>query len=304
MPLNEWDAHAAGRPGPAAQKRATELLALEQVRDGMFRSVPIDVGRIRVFGGQLVALGVAACGRTVSPERPVHSLHAYFLRPGRPDLPIDYEVQTLREGRTLSTRRATARQDGREIFVLSASFHEPESGPAHQMPTIPEIDHDTDHTALLMDDEASRRWITTLATIFPFQLRFAEEPARVKVRRGEHAAPRQRVWLRWPALPAGDHVMHAAALAFMSDALLLSTSLLPHGRFMDDEGVAASSLDHAIWYHRDVRADEWLLYSMESSWAGSSRALCTGHLLDTEGRLVATVAQEGMLRLAADGACD
>jgi acyl-CoA thioesterase II len=276
------------------------LLGLDQIDELVFRGHPTQAVPTRIFGGQLVAQALIACGRTVGDGRPVHSVHSYFLRPGRPDLSIEYRVESLREGRTLSTRQVTASQDDRAVFQLSASFHEPESGVAHQLPSVHGLDVDRvpDFSQQVLDvDEQSRRWFAGIRAIFPFEIRFPEEPVRLAVKRNERPAPRQRLFLRWPKLASDDPLVHAGAVAFMSDALLLSTSLFPHGRLFDDPDVSGSSLDHAIWFHRDVRADDWLLYAMESTWAGGARALCTGHLFERSGELVATVMQEGLVRI-------
>jgi acyl-CoA thioesterase-2 len=275
------------------------LLGIDRLDEHSFRGMPTQAVPTRIFGGQLVAQAVIACGRTVSSERPVHSVHSYFLRPGRPDLPVDYQVESLREGRTLSTRQVTASQDSRAVFQLSASFHDPEPGPAHQMPSVQGLDVDRvpDFSEQVEDvDAQSRRWLSTIKAIFPFEIRFPEEPVRFAVKRNERPAPRQRLFLRWPPLPA-DPLVHVGAVAFMSDAFLLSTSVFPHGHLFDDPGVSGSSLDHTIWFHRAPRADDWLLYAMESTWAGGARALCTGHLFARSGELVATVMQEGLVRL-------
>jgi acyl-CoA thioesterase II len=138
--------------------------------------------------------------------------------------------------------------------------------------------------------------LATFRRMFPFEIRFPDEPIRAAVRRQERPPPRQRVFLRWPGLP-DDPLVHAGALAFMSDALLLSTSVFPHGRLFGDPGVSGSSLDHAIWFHRPPRSDDWLLHEMESTWAGHARALCTGHFFTRGGDLVATVMQEGLIRI-------
>jgi acyl-CoA thioesterase-2 len=272
------------------------LLGLEQLGEHRFRGRPTQAVPTRIFGGQLVAQALVACGRTVAGARPVHSVHSYFLRPGRPDLALDYEVETLREGRTLSTREVTATQEGRPIFSLSASFHDPEPGPGHQARTMASVDVDPVPDRSQSIPHPEQQWFATFRQMFPFEIRFPDEPVRAAVRRNERPAPRQRVFLRWPPLP-DDPLIHAAALAFMSDALLLSTSVYPHGRLFGDPGVSGSSLDHAIWFHRPPRADVWLLHEMESIWAGGARALCTGHLFTRDGNLVATVMQEGLIRI-------
>jgi acyl-CoA thioesterase-2 len=209
-------------------------------------------------------------------------------------------VTPLRDGRTLSTRSVLGRQDDSAVISLSASFHLPEPGLMHQFPAPQSYDPDVaEDFAALMErvDEPSARWFDAIRAIFPFEIRYAQPPPRLAVRRGLRPAPRQQVFIRWPAVDADDALLHAGAAAFMSDALLLSTSLFPHGRLLDDPGVRASSLDHAMWFHRPPRADSWHLYAMESSWAGSGRALCTGRLYERSGALVATVVQEGLVRI-------
>jgi acyl-CoA thioesterase II len=275
------------------------LLGLDPTGELRFRGRVTQAVPARIFGGQLVAQAIIAAGRTVDVRRPVHSAHGYFLRPGRPDLPVDYEVAALRDGRGLSTRQVSAVQDGRAIFSLTASFHEPEPGPDHQLPTMTALDAGTggdgvpDRSAEVA--QAEQPWFGLFRGMFPFEIRFPDEPVRVAVRRGERPAPRQRILLRWPGL-ADDALVHAAALAFMSDALLLSTSVFPHGHLFGDPGVAGSSLDHALWFHRPPRVDEWLVHEMVSDRARGARALCVGHFFSLAGELVATVTQEGLLR--------
>jgi acyl-CoA thioesterase-2 len=210
---------------------------------------------------------------------------------------LDYRVKAVRDGRSLSTRQVVASQDGRDIFQLSASFHEPEDGVSHQLPSMGELDADRVEDFEELLTETDKRWVAAVRTVFPFELRFAEELPRAAVRRREFPAPRQRLFIRWPLAPGEDQGSNNAALAFMSDAFLLSTSLFPHGRLFGEPGVYGSSLDHAIWFHREFRADDWLLYEMESTWAGGARALCKGHIFERGGALVATVMQEGLVRI-------
>lgn len=276
-----------------------QALELEQVQDNVFRGAGLGTIPTRVFGGHLVAQALMACGRTVTASRPVHSLHSYFLRPGDPAQPIDYRVEAKRDGRALSTRQLVATQGDKEIFLLSASFHDAETGPAHQLPSMDGLDIDRleDFSLLLAEDDQSQRWFDTVQTLFPFEIRFAEAPVRLAVKRKERPAPRQRLLIRADVGGVEDPLVHMGAVTFMSDVFLLSTSLFPHGRLFDDPGVRGSSLDHTIWFHREFRADDWLLYRMESSWAGGARALCTGHIFQRDGDLVATVMQEGLVRM-------
>jgi acyl-CoA thioesterase II len=272
-----------------------EVLGLQQLGELRFRGVPTRAVPTRIFGGQLVAHASLACGRTAPPGRAVHSVHGMFLRPGRPDRPVDYEVEILRDGATLSSRQVRASQDGRSLFQLTASFHSPEPGPAHQLRSPgggraePRPRSSYDLTA------PDRHWLEMFGSMFPFEIAFPDEPVRAAVHRGERPAPQQRVLLRWPDLPP-EPLVHMAALGFASDALLLSTSVYPHGQLFGEAGVSGSSLDHAIWFHRQPRCDEWLLHEMRSEWAADGRALCTGHVFAGDGELIATVVQEGIIR--------
>ncbi len=272
-------------------------LDLDRVGEHTFRGSVLAAVPGRVFGGVLVGQALIAAGRTVAPDRPAHALHALFLRPGHPDVPVDYRVDRVQDGRTRTLRRVTASQDGRDLFELSASFHLPQPGPEHEplavaVPPVPE-----DPPWLASADEGTRRWLAAVGSILPFELRFADEPPRVALSRGERPPPRQTVLLRWPGLHGADPLLHAGALACMSDALLLSTSLLPHGRTFDEPGVSGTSIDHALWLHRAARVDEWLRCEMEGPWAGESRALCQSRFSDGAGHLVASVVQEGIVRV-------
>jgi acyl-CoA thioesterase II len=271
-------------------------LTVDRLAEYNFRGTPTKAVPTRIFGGQLVAQALMAASLTVEDERPLHSLHSYFLRPGLPELGLQYRVEALRDGRALSTRQVVASQEGRDIYQLSASFHEREEGVSHQLPSIDGLDVDRVEDFEDLFAEADKRWIANIRKAFPFEVRFAEAPPRAAVRRNEPVAPRQRIFIRWPASPGATQSAHNAALAFMSDAFLLSTSTFPHGRLFGEPGVQGSSLDHAIWFHREFRADDWLLYEMESTWAGGARALCKGHVFERGGTLVATVMQEGLIR--------
>jgi acyl-CoA thioesterase-2 len=285
---------------PAGPRPLRTVLDLEQVGERAFRGTSDRVSPVRVFGGQVAAQALVAAGRTVPAGRPVHSLHAYFLRPGDPSQPIDYEVDEIRDGRSFTTRRVVAVQRGAAIFNLQASFHEPEDGLVHQGPTaevVPAEDLPTADERMAEADDATRAWWSVVRRIFPLELRFLEEPVRARVLRGERPAPRQRIYLRSSAPLGDDPLTHVCALTYASDVFLLSTALPPHGEVMGDgQSVQGSSLDHAMWFHAPFRADEWMLYDMESSWAGGGRALCRGHVFDARGSLVATVVQEGLLR--------
>jgi acyl-CoA thioesterase-2 len=283
-----------------------DVLDLRQVGERSFEGNSESISTVRVFGGQVAAQALVAAGRTLPVPRPVHSLHAYFLRPGDPGQPTTYEVTALRDGRSFTTRTVAAKQAGETVFHLSASFHEPEPGIVHQGPTASVVSADllpTSDERMADADDQTRAWWSAVRDIFPLELRFVDEPVRARVLRGERPPPNQRIYLRSPDRLSDDPLEHVCALTYASDVFLLSTALPPHGLVMGGpRNVHGSSLDHAMWFHAPFRADEWLLYEMESSWAGSGRALCRGHVFDATGRLVATVMQEGLLRRSPDPA--
>ena len=283
-----------------------EILDLEQIEVHVFRgrSRPTSASRphaaTRTFGGEVAGQALVAAGRTVPADRRVHSLHAYFLRPGDPGSPILYTVDPIRDGRSFTTRRVVAVQHGEPIFHLSASFAVAADGLAHQVPRMtapPPESLPTAEESLRAADERSRAWLAAITAAFPVELRFPEEMPRVANVRGEPREPLQRVWLR-SAQPLGDDpLLHVCAATYASDLLLLSSALPPHAVVIDDPGVFLASLDHAVWFHAPFRADDWLFYEQEGFWAGHSRALCRGALFDRAGTLVATVMQEGLVRV-------
>jgi acyl-CoA thioesterase-2 len=265
-----------------------DLLELERIEDDLFRGASPDTDVQRVFGGQVLGQALSAATATVEPDRSVHSLHGYFLLPGDPAAPIVYEVDRSRTGRSFSTRRVVARQHGRNIFVMSASYQIPESGLDHAdprpeapdpeaLPAIPPSPADDGEDALW--NILYRRW-----TAFD-------------IRRVPDTGPeRRQVWLRTSAPLPDDPHLHTAVLAYVSDLTLLSTTLIRH-KLLPHKEVQIASLDHAIWFHRPARADEWLLYDQASPSASGARGLATGRLFTREGTLVATVVQEGLLRV-------
>ena len=275
-----------------------DLLDLEQTGEDRFLGRRKEGGVGRVFGGQVVAQALAAAQRTVGPERPVHSLHAYFLRGGDEDHPIELKVERPFDGGSFSNRRVTAWQLDRPILTLSASFQQPREGFAHQDAEMP----DTPGPEGLPSDEELRRKMAgeatgqrkqLLAVEWPVEMRQFDKPAWLK---GETSKPRLRSWFRAPAPLPDDPALHRAVLAYASDLQLLGTSMLPHGNDWHKGGLVTASLDHAIWFHDDFRADEWLLYSTESPWAGDSRGYNRGLIFRQDGVLVASVIQEGMIR--------
>jgi acyl-CoA thioesterase-2 len=249
----------------------------------------------RVFGGQVLAQSLAAAQRTVDEARPVHSLHGYFLRAGDSAEPITFAVDRLRDGRSFSARRVQALQFGRPILSMIASFQSPADGVEHQLP-MPEVP-DPETLPSISDryagvDTVSGRYWTRQR---PMDLRHVEQP--IYLEPDPHRSTHQAVWMRAVGRLPDDPALHAAVLAYASDYSLLETVLRAHGLSWSQPGLKAASLDHAMWWHRPRRADEWLLYVQDSPSAQGARGLGIGRLYSKDGVLVASVAQEGMLRI-------
>ena len=273
------------------------LLDLEPIEVNIFRGVSPQENRQRVFGGQVAGQALVAAGRTVTnddvdPRRAVHSLHAYFLRPGDPNIPILYEVDRIRDGRSFTTRRVVAIQHGRAIFNLSASFQIHEEGVNHQSPMPDAPDPETLPTMgeLLapMADELGD-WYHRPR---PIDIRHVGEHIRLSAPQARE--PRQQVWMRADGTLPDDPLLHACVVAYASDMTLLDTTMLPHGLVFDAGFMA--SLDHAMWFHRPFRADDWLLYDQFSPVAAGGRGLATGTIYRRDGQLAVSVVQEGLIR--------
>jgi acyl-CoA thioesterase-2 len=272
-----------------------ELLDLEAIEVNIFRGLSPEDKRQRTFGGQVAGQALVAAGRTVEPDRFVHSLHAYFLRPGDTSVPILYEVDRIRDGKSFATRRVVAIQHGRAIFNLSASFHKVETGQVdHQFP-MPEV---PDPDSLPTFKERMAPYAEQLGDWYhrprPIDLRFMEAPSRL-LEPGRTAS--QRVWFRADGTLTDDPLLHACVVAYASDMTLLDSIMLPHRVSFDDPRLQGASLDHAMWFHRPFRADEWLLYDQESPSASNARGLARGEIYAHDGRLVVSVVQEGLVRL-------
>jgi acyl-CoA thioesterase II len=265
-----------------------DLLDLERIEDDLFRGASPDTDIQRVFGGQVLGQALTAATATVEPDRTVHSLHAYFLRPGDPAAPIVYEVDRSRTGRSFSTRRVVARQHGRNIFVMSASYQITEPGLDHadDRPDAPDPETLSAIPTEPADDGEDALWNILYRRWTAFDIR----------RVPDTGPQRRQVWLRTSAPLPDDPHLHTAVLAYVSDLTLLSTTLIRHNLLPHKE-VQIASLDHAIWFHRPARADDWLLYDQNSPSASGARGLATGRLFTRTGTLVATVMQEGLLRL-------
>ena len=282
------------------------LLDLEAIEVDVFRGRSPAESRQRVFGGQVAGQAMVAAGRTVPPERPVHSLHAYFVRPGDPRVPILYTVERVRDGRSFSTRRVVAVQHGRPIFAMSASFQAAERGLEHAdaMPPVPE----PEALPTLEDSLRQSAPELDLSQLGPrrVELRYVQESPIERRRRNLAAADQQRparsqVWMRTAGRLPDDPLVHTCAMIYASDMTLLDSVLLAHGRAWDEPGLQVASLDHAMWFHGPLRADEWLLYDQQAPWAGGGRGLAHGRIFTRDGRLVGTVIQEGLVRAAVDG---
>jgi acyl-CoA thioesterase-2 len=277
----------------AALDGLIKLLDLEPIEVNIFRGVSPDESRQRVFGGQVAGQALVAAARTVSVDRHVHSLHAYFLRPGDPAVPILYEVDRIRDGRSFTTRRVVAIQHGRAIFNLQASFHVTEPGLVHEipMPDVPEPETLPDFkTRMAPYRKAVGDWYDVPR---PIDTRYVgPDPFN---RRGDHGFT-QRVWLRADGELPEDPTLHACIVTYASDMTLLDTTVLPHGISWNDESVKMASLDHAMWFHRPFHADQWLLYDQITPATYGARGLASGSIFSHDGHLVVSVMQEGLVR--------
>ncbi|MFZ1104689.1 MAG: acyl-CoA thioesterase II [Hyphomicrobiaceae bacterium] len=284
-------------PASGAIDSLLSILDLERLEDNLFRGRSPQQSWQRVFGGQVLGQALVAAVRTVDGERVAHSLHAYFLLGGDPKVPIIYSVERARDGGSFSTRRVTGIQHGRPMFVMSASFHKAEPGLDHQdeMPKVPAPEE------LPSEQELKVRMIAHL----PQSMRSYWERERpiemrpVDVSRyfsREPRPPAQYVWMRATGPLPDDFPLHQCVLAYASDFSLLDTALMAHGKLMFDQDVQLASLDHALWLHRPFRADEWLLYAQDSPSSHGARGFCRGRVFTRDGTLVASVAQEGLMR--------
>lgn len=273
------------------------LLTLERIENNIFRGESRDIGSARVFGGQVLGQALTAASYTVE-GRDVHSLHAYFLRAGDVNAHIVYEVDRARDGRTFSNRRVVAIQHGRPIFNMTASFQVPEQGLEHQapMPQVPGPDELADIRQISADvlakiPEKMHRYLTHER---PFEVRPVEPIALLTP---ERASPVRHIWVRAIGALPDRADLHRNLLAYLSDYQLVATSTLPHGIRFEHGNVQLASLDHAMWFHRPFRLDEWLLYSLQSPNAAGARGLALGQFFTQSGMLVASTAQEGLVRI-------
>ena len=301
--MTSADGAAGEGSGPTAMEQLLALLDLERLERDLYRGVSPSTGWQRVFGGQVIGQALVAAQRTVESEaggetRPVHSLHGYFLRPGDPSIPIIYEVDRIRDGGSFTTRRVMAIQHGEAIFSMSASFHAPEEGLEFQMAMPAKADPET----LLSEKELRDRFIDTAPdNVKAYWSR--QRPIELRATSFEHyltdrkLPPEQHVWVRATGPVPDDQALQAAVLAYASDMTLLDTALYPHGRKVFDRDLQVASLDHSMWFHRPIDMNDWLLFAQDAPNTNGGRGLTRGALYARDGTLVASCAQEGLMRV-------
>jgi acyl-CoA thioesterase II len=272
------------------------LLDLERLEDDLFRGYSPAASPVRVFGGQVAAQALVASGRTVPSDRRVHSLHAYFVRPGDPHTPIVFQVERVRDGGSFSTRRVSAIQHGKPIFTMSSSFQTDELGVEHALPfpdvpaaeTLPTLEQRTAATA-------GNDYVWTRLPR-PVDIRYVDLPPWLDPAPAARSDAVQRVWFRPDGVLPADPLLHVCVLAYLSDLSLLDVVLAEHGLVTGRDVKQMASLDHAMWFHRPIDLSGWVLYDTESPSASGGRGLATGHFWSADGVLLATVVQEGLIR--------
>jgi acyl-CoA thioesterase II len=283
---------------PDTVEKLIATLDLEPLEDNLFRGARGSEGWQRVYGGQVLGQALVAAARTVEPARSVHSLHGYFLLAGDPAAPIVYDVDRIRDGGSFTTRRVKAIQHGRPIFSMSASFQKQEEAFDHQstMPDVPPPEALPDPKELIagMIEKLPQSMRSYWERERPIDMRLVDI-SRYLTR--EKKPPQQQIWIRANGHLPDNPILHQAVLAYASDFTLLDTALIAHGKLLFDPDVQLASLDHALWIHRPFRADEWMLYVQDSPSASGARGFCRGTIYARNGSLIASVAQEGLMRL-------
>lgn len=289
------------KPQKSASTPLAELLSaldIDQLEVNLFRGHSPEQNRYRVYGGQVLAQSLMAALRTISEPRFAHSLHAYFLLAGDPKARIIYEVERVRDGGSFATRRVKAIQHGKAIYVMSASFQREEDGFDHQskMPDVPTPDQLPSHAEILEQygDQLPDGIKKYLGRAKPFDFRLVEMERYLKQ---SPAQPVQHLWVRATDQISDDEHIHKCVLTYASDFTILDTALIAHGRLLTDPDLMMASLDHAIWFHRKFRADEWLLYVQDSPSGSGARGFSRGSVYSSDGALVASVTQEGLIRV-------
>ncbi|AZL72195.1 acyl-CoA thioesterase II [Pseudomonas oryziphila] len=280
-----------------------DLLSLESIEENLFRGRSQDLGFRQLYGGQVLGQSLSAASQTVEDARHVHSLHGYFLRPGDASMPVVYSVDRVRDGGSFSTRRVTAIQKGQPIFTCSASFQYDEEGFEHQvqMPDVvgPENLPTEVELASDMADQLPERIRDKVLCAKPIEIRPVTERDPFNPKPGD---PVKYAWFRADGNLTDTPALHKYLLAYASDFGLLTTALLPHGKSVWQKDMQIASLDHSLWFHRNLRADQWLLYATDSPWAGNARGFCRGSIFNRAGQLVASSTQEGLIRHRKDWA--
>jgi len=280
-----------------------DLLSLEAIEENLFRGRSQDLGFRQLYGGQVLGQSLSAASQTVEEARHVHSLHGYFLRPGDASMPVVYSVDRVRDGGSFSTRRVTAIQKGQPIFTCSASFQYDEEGFEHQgqMPQVVGPDNLPSEVELAerMADQLPEHIRDKLLCAKPIEVRPVTEKDPFNPKPGD---PVKYAWFRADGNLPDSQALHKYMLAYASDFGLLTTSLMPHGKSVWHRDMQLASLDHALWFHGNLRADDWLLYAMDSPWAGNARGFARGSIFNRAGQLVASSCQEGLIRHRKDWA--
>lgn len=288
------------RPVPTSVPELLALLQLERLEPDLYRGRQPETALQRVFGGQVAAQALFAAGQTVDAEVFVHSLHSYFLRPGDTSIPIVYDVERIRDGRSFSTRRVVARQHGRPIFYLTASFHIDELGFDHQ-DTMPPVPAPEDCPSIgemfrqLTGRPDDKSWEREWAAL---DVRYAADSRAGGALVASDQPARTQIWLKAAGAVPDDAILNRCVLTYASDLTLLGVSLVPHGLIIGSPLVQLASLDHSMWFHRPFRADEWMLYDQHSPSTSGGRGFALGRVFRRDGRLIASVAQEGLVRPA------
>jgi acyl-CoA thioesterase-2 len=279
---------------PGARVDFGALMALAPAGADTFVAARAPEAAGRLYGGQLLAQGLVACSATADADRAVHSLHAYFLRAGAVDVPVEYRIARVRDGRAFSTREASAWQSGRELFRMLVSFHVPEPGDAYARAALPRVPPPeqvtTTYDAFVRAGMDGEPWH---GGVRPMEIRYVDAPRPAD---REPIVDNQRTWMRIAGALSDEVHLHAAALAYLSDSTLIDHVALVHGRRWQDAGLEGASLDHAMWFRTPVRADAWLLFDQQVECTGSARGLVSGRILAADGTLAATCMQEGLAR--------
>lgn len=278
--------------------RLESLFDMEKIEQGLYRGQSWDLGFRALFGGQVLGQSIAAAYKTVEEGRIIHSLHSYFLLPGDAQKPVIYDIENVRDGRSFSSRRVKAIQNGRTIFDMTASFHAPEPGLTHQfavMPKVPDPEDVAQDIRFYEDnyEQLSERMKESLSYHRPVDIRTVDSANSYTA---EKRAPKRAIWLKGRDKLDSPLQVHQASLAYASDYHFLSTSLQPHGLAVHDKSLRLATIDHAMWFHMPFKFDDWLLYEMESPFSGKGRGLVQGKIFDKHGTLVATTVQEGLMR--------